>query len=160
MTTIGDDDQWCALVPIQDVLFKALCESARRGIMQAEELKFTPFQMSPDVARVFEASLVPAMQLVREALQTYVDDGKLSRPVADGLYKAVESVYADFGLSGDRNANYVDYVMKFCPGVSKDEFCSSVRSRFQYIMRQANETLDREFRKRWGEDSANTENHD
>ena len=154
---IGDDEQWCALVPISDVLFEALRESARQGIMRSEELKFTPSEISPDVVRVLKASLVPTMQRVREMLQEYVDSGRLLRPVDDRLHKAVENIYEDFGLTGDRNVDHAEYVMKCCPGLSKEEFRASIRNKFQYIMRVANKTLDREFRKRWGEDSANPE---
>lgn len=160
LEVIRDDGQWCALMPINDVLFGALCESARQGILRAEELKFTPSEVSPDVARVLKSSLVPTMQRVREMLQKYVEDGRVSRPIADGLYKAVGNIYEDFGLSGDRNADHADYVMKCCPRMSKEDFRTSIRNKFQYIMREANVTLDREFRKRWGVDSANPENHD
>jgi hypothetical protein len=69
-------------------------------------------------------------------------------------------IFDDFGLSGDGNVDHAEYVLQSCPGMSTEEFRKNVRSRFQYIMRLATETLDQEFRKRWGDDSANPENAD
>ncbi len=160
LSIVRDDNQWCALVPIHDVLFDGLCEAARLGIMRAEELKFTSAESSPDVSRVLKAALEPTMQKVREMLEGYVAEVKLTSGIASGLYKAVEKIYEDFGLSGDRNVDHAEYVLNCCSGMSREEYRLKIRNKFQYIMRLANETLDHEFRKRWGDDSANPENDD
>ena len=160
LSIVRDDDQWCALVPIHDVLFDGLCEAARLGIMRAEELRHTVRELSPDVERVLKAALEPTMQKVHEMLRGYVAEGKLTSSIAGGLYKAVERIYEDFGLSGDRNVDHAQYVLNSCPGMSREEYRLNIRNKFQYIMRLANELLDREFRKRWDSDSANPENDD
>jgi hypothetical protein len=157
---VRDDPQWCVLAPIHDVLFDGLCEAARLGIMRSEELRYTAREASPDVERVLKAALVPTMQTVQEMLLKYTAEGKLTASTASGLYKAVEQVYADFGLSGDRNVDHAEYVLSCCPGMSREAYQKTIRNKFQYIMREANATLDREFRKRWGDDSANPENDD
>jgi len=97
MQIVREDHQWCALVPVKDVLFDALCEAARQGIMRSEELRFSPEKPSPEVALVLKASLVSTMQRVRGLLQKYVDNGKFSCAVADGLYRAYTAPHLGTG---------------------------------------------------------------
>lgn len=147
---VAGDDQWCALIPIGDVLFDALCEAARAGVMRVEELRFAPTEMSPDVRLVFDAARAAAITAARETISRYIADGKMTPAIGAAMLNAAEAILRDFGLSGDLPVEHGAYFLSCCPEVDHEEFVAHYRSKFQYVMRLTMESLVGEFRSRWG----------
>ncbi|MEW5874427.1 MAG: hypothetical protein AB1752_04510 [Candidatus Zixiibacteriota bacterium] len=151
LSIIQKDDQWSALVPITEVLFEGLCDAARMGIMRHEELRFNPSPMTPEVRMAFDASLSAMLPSVQRVTETYTRNGRLSPDLAKGMIGAVRAIFEDFGLTGDRDVPYKDYVLRSCPELCEAEYEARVKPKFQYLMRLASDALEREFKKRWGE---------
>lgn len=150
LLAVRDDTQWAATVPITEVLFEGLCEAARMGIMRQEELKFNPSPMTPEVRVAFEASLNAMLPCVQRVADKFAQDGKVANDVANGLIRALGMIFIDFGLTGDRDVSYREYVLRSCPGMSAEEYEVNIKPKFQYLMRLAAAALEREFKDRWG----------